>query len=329
MIRKALRRANRSYVFTLVLALLFAAGYVGSTYAYFDGTVSDTATYAGGTIGLPILIGTPAPQGYGASFGWTPATIGLNGQAIYSFDNGGTSSCTGLTYTAVVTGIATNVATTTVSGPSSQNGHYVCYEIRSTHGGPAGTSGTTTQAFTYTTANATTTVTTPVTTVLTMTGLGWYQVTDFAGVRVGLIPTSVATANGGTSGSLDNGDTVTIVYNQVVTVGSSPVTVMGCANATAGQGKILLGASSCAGSPSIGQITGLTMTGSTRTYTSSAVTPSSSTVVLTVGGGASGANGRTPVTGSGTFTGSGSNIASSVGSATVCNCTTITPTGGY
>src|SRR4051794_27346846 len=62
MIRKALRRADRKFAFFVVSALLFVAGFVGSTYAYFDGEVDQTATYAGGYVQAP---STPAATASG------------------------------------------------------------------------------------------------------------------------------------------------------------------------------------------------------------------------------------------------------------------------
>ena len=294
MIRKALRRANRSYVFITILALLFAAGYVGSTFAYFDGTTVDTATYAGGTLVAGTLV-TALPAGYGAALQWNAAatTSGLNAEAIYGFDNNGTSSCAAVTYTSLTTNVTSTLGTTTQAGPAAQNGHYYCYEIRSTHN-------------------------------------NWFVVTDFAGIQVGFIPVSVTLANGNTTGTLQNSDKVTVVYNQNVALAAASVTVMAC-GAASGTAKVLLGASSCGGSPSIGAITGLTITStSTKTYTSSAVSGGGTkTVVITLGGGGSGSNSNVPESGVGKFNAAGAGVTSSVAGATAYQATTITPGGGW
>ncbi|HEV2590818.1 MAG TPA: hypothetical protein VGU02_02895 [Gaiellaceae bacterium] len=294
MIRKALRRANRSYVFISILVLLFGAGYVGSTFAYFDGTTVDTATYAGGTLAAPVLV-TALPAGYGATLSWTPAatTSGLTAEAIYGFDNGSTSSCGTPTYTSLVTGVTSTLASTTQTGPTSQNGHYYCYEIRSTHN-------------------------------------NWYAAADFAGIQVGFIPISVTKANGNNTNTIQNTDKVTVVYNQNVALASASITVMAC-GAASGAAKVLLGASSCGGSPSIGAITGLTITStSTKTYTSSAVSGGGTkTVVVTLAGGGNGNQSNLPVSGTGSFVPSGLEVTSSVAGATVYTGTTITPGGGW
>jgi hypothetical protein len=322
MIRKALRRAN-AFTFFILLGLLFTAGYIGSTYAYFDGEVDQTATFAGGYLIAPSALGTPVALGYGAALGWTPATgatpvftlptttlstVLANAQALYGLDRGSNSSAcpaftdTTATYTVLTTNVTSTLATTTNGGSSSYDGHYYCYEIQSTHG-------------------------------------SWFQGAVFAGVQVGLFPTSV-TLGGTVNSIMANADKITIVYNQTVTVVSGSIAVAACPSVTGtttlsgpprtntlyGGGTAVIGGS-CGGSGSVGVIQSLTLTSATKTFASSSIAGSGTkTITITLGGGS---NVTVTSGSSGSFVPGGTNIQSSVGSATVCNCTTVSDSGGF
>lgn len=317
MIRKALRRRASAFAFYILLGLLFTAGFIGSTYAYFDGEVDQTATYAGGYLVAPSGLAAPVALGYGAGLGWTPATapstitfngavvttVLANAQALYGLDRGSTSGAcpaftdTTATYTVLTTNVTSVLATTTDAGNSAYNGHYYCYQVQATHG-------------------------------------SWYQGSIFAGVQLGLFPTAVTLANA--NNVIANNDKITIVYNQAVTY-STPVAVAACPVVTGtttsaghtttqyGAGTAVVGGS-CGSSGSIGVIRALTITAATKTFTNSAIAGSGTkTITITLSGGAN----VNAAASSEEFVPAGSNVKSSVGSATVCNCTTVSASGGF
>ena len=150
MIPKALRRAGRSSVFFVVSALLFVAGFAGSTYAYFDGSVTQTATYAGGTVARATNPAVTA-SGYDGIVTWSPptpitttyttptttysatTTPGVQGQRIVMADNGTTTNCTSVTYsTTVASGLPKTQSTYTDTNRTSAsgNGDQFCYAIQ-------------------------------------------------------------------------------------------------------------------------------------------------------------------------------------------------------
>jgi len=332
MIRKALRRRASSFAFYILLGLLFTAGFIGSTYAYFDGEVDQTATYAGGYLVAPSGLAAPAALGYGAGLGWTPATAasvvtipftttsGYTGpivlvtttlataQALYGLDRGSNSAAcpaftdTTATYTVLTTNVTSTLATTTDAGSSAYNGHYYCYQVQATHG-------------------------------------SWYQGAIFAGVQVGFFPISVTLSNA--NNVIANADKIVVVYNQNVTVAQSPITVAACPVVTGttvaaghtttqyGAGTAVVGGT-CGNTGSVGVIQNLTITSATKTFTNSAVVPTgttvSKTVTITLNGGA---NVNVAAGSSGSFVPSGTGVKSRVGAATVCNCTTVSDSGGF
>ena len=290
----ALRRAAASHLVVVIAILVVGAGIAGGALVGFSAEDQNaSSTFAGGWIGAATSLQTPTVAGYGATLSWTPATHGLDDQALYGTDQGTTSNCTGATYATPFNaslGVAT--ATTTDDRGSSANGHWVCYQLRSVR-----------------------------------TGTNWTNTANFSVVRVGLVGSTIASTNGSgsTSGSIDNGDKITFTFNQPVTYGGS-ATVGVCVFR---DGTLLVGdnCASSADTPSIAKVTGLTI-GANKTYPSSGVAASGSALVVTVGGGGNGASGRTTVSGSAsaiTFTATAASaLQSTTGGATVCTSPTCT-----
>lgn len=288
MSRTALRRVVR--VSVLLIALSLGLGYfrVGGTFALWQGEATNTGSaFAAGWIGPPTGLGTPTPSGYGASLSWTPGTHGpVTGQEVYGVDGGTGSSASCGTYTLLTTLASASTTAYTDAGTSAANGHWWCYEIVST------------------------------------SATAWTASAAFTPIRVGLIPSTVALANGtGTSGTIDAGDTITVTFNQ--TVG----TVSGSTNVCtfSGSGVILIGDTGCGAatdSYTIGKLSGLTLGGTADV----AATVSSTGAQITVS-----VTGTGPTaSGTGTLTASTS-ITSSTGSAAACtasNCQ-IAATGGF
>jgi len=290
----ALRRAVGLSALLIVLSLALGYVHVGGTFAIWDGeTTNAGSAFAAGWVGPATSIGTPAPSGYGASLTWTPGTDGpVTGQELDSVDGGTGASASCGTYGLAATMSSATTSSYTASGTSAANGHWWCYRLVST------------------------------------SATAWTASATFAPVRVGLIPTAVAFANGATatSGTIDAGDTITIAFNQnVTTVSGSNVCVFSGAS---GAGAILIGDTTCSSAATdaytIGRLTGLTIGGSgsqSLTATISAAGTQVSVAVTQTG---------PTVSGTSTFTAS-TGITSSTGSAAACtaaNCL-VTATGGF
>ena len=298
---RALRRAVTSPTIFILAALLFLVGTVGGTYANFTGeTQHQTSTFAGGWLDAPTGLGTPTINGNGAILSWSRGSHGVTGQDLYYTDRGTTANCTGAAYSSLATaGFSNLLQSTTDDRGQGASGHYICYQIRSTHG-------------------------------------SWYTGANFSIIQVGLVPTGIAVTEGsGNAGQIGSGDYITLGFNQSVTYGgSSTITV--CAYAAPDNVVTIgdtTGCTNASSTPAIGKITGLSIPNTTRSYTTSAAAASGSTVRIDISGTAHGANDRTAVTGTGTFTytGSGTIVQSSNGGAGVCtaaNCTW-TYSGGF
>lgn len=287
------RGAAATYAVAGLAVLVLGAGVAAGALVGFSAeTQTQTSTFPGGWVAAPSAVQTPSPSGYGAVLSWTPGTHGVTGQSLYSAGTQTTSSCAAAQYTTPIsTTLATTVTTATDTTPSSSaNGLYGCYQLQSTHG-------------------------------------SWSRGTSFPVVRLGLVPLGIAAANCTSSchaNTTENGDTITLSFNQAVTYTGSSISVCTFTN-----GTMLLG-DSCAAStdtPSLGRITGLTIAAN-KSYPTSTVAPSGSTIVVTLGGSPNKTSSRTSVTGTGTFTytGSATLVQSSNGTppASVCtasNCT--------
>ncbi len=135
---------------------------------------------------------------------------------------------------------------------------------------------------------------------------------DFPPIQL-LVPISVTLADGGGHlGGIENGDTITITYNQDVKTTGTTIAIRSCKN-----GTIVIG-SGCGGTPSVGEITGIT-TASNSAFTGSTWVITGPTIVFTLAGG----SGHTAVSGGGPFIGSGNKIKAAADNKLVCggaNC---------
>jgi hypothetical protein len=186
----------------------------------------------------------------------------VTGQTIAGTDNGSSSNCSGAAYTdfSFTLGAAANTTTDANRGVS-RNGDWVCYEIVST------------------------------------SATVWTQALTLAALQVGLAANSLSISNGGTSGTIDGGDTITVTFNQSVNLSNSSsvkICVFGSPDNT-----ILIGdqrgGASCGSVTSdgynIGKLTTSTTLASAR-FTGSNLTVSGNTITITLGsGGSSSASG--------------------------------------
>jgi hypothetical protein len=324
--KPALRRARKTTLLFVTAALLFLAGLAGTTLGYFDGETDNVATWSGGFVFPPTNATTlGGPVGAGQTITWTtPTTTGVQNYVL-RVTNMGTSAvaCPAqnvvtttvtmptttqagtvtwpVTYPETVATLAAPAGSGVATIPSTDNGQFVCYQVAADW--------------------------TPAT---------WYSKNANANataVRAGLWPTAVAKANHATTGSLAATDTITITYNQNVSVTTSPVSV--CAvPGTSGSGVVIVGdTSGCASASdaySIGKITGLTIGGVSRiNYSNSTVTAGTTAVTVTLAGSASTAT----ASGTGTWVSGTGNVKSAnspvIGTCTASNCNTIAPSGGF
>lgn len=306
---KARKRAAVVALLALIAGGVLAFGQVTGTFAIFNAETDNANSAVNGswipkpTSGSSSLNGSPYLTEHLAwTSGSTTAMPGgaanpVTGQSLYYADGGtgGSASCGSYSSFSSLTAGAT---TADVQGTNLT--HWWCFEAFSTS-----TSATTSGSWTS-------------------------DVVTFTPRQI-LVPTSFTTAPvaaGNHAGSLEQGDSITITYNQAVSYSGGNVTV--CAFIS---GVILIGDASCAAdtdTPTIGKITGLSIPNAARTYTGSTVTPSSNTLKIVVGAGNS--NGRTAVTGSGPFTGAGTTVTGAA-SQPQCSsnptCSTASVTVGF
>jgi hypothetical protein len=281
---RPLRRAATAYVIAIGTVALLSGGLIGSTFALFTAeTTNNASTFAGGWIDPPTLL-TPTPSGYTMGLTWVPGTHGpVTGQQLYGVDNANTSSCTGVTYTAIGSAMTAALAayTDTSRGTAANNGDWFCYQLTST------------SATSWTASGVQ-----PVQLGLVATSIGW---TDASAPL--------------TPGTLTNGDKLTITFNQKTNLAASG-TISVCARTTGG---IRIGATAgCSNTigVNIGVISG-GVVGANKNFTSSGfVTTAAAPFTLTITfGGSGGGTPGTSFSGTSTFTGpasSGTSVKSSL-----------------
>ncbi len=250
---RALRRACALCIVLISVSLLLSGIPVLGTFAFLDGqTVNAGSVFAGGWIG-PATGATATASGYDTSLAWTAGTHGpVTGQKLYGVDNTTTANCTGVTYSLLATlASASTAAYTDSNRGSTANGDWYCYELLST------------------------------------SASSWTAATALPAVQLGLAATAISLTNG--NGTIANGDTIVITFNQKTTVTAGTVKVCGWAG-TGTAGSIVIGdsaAGNCAASGdaySVGRITNIAV-GTSRTYPTSTAAVSASapwTVTITL-----------------------------------------------
>lgn len=301
MSRKARMRAAAASAVALAIGLAFATGAIHGAWANFQAETQNTGAQAsGGWINAPTSL-SATPSGYGASFTWNAGTTGvspfgaLSSQQLYYTNEGTTNSCVGATYASTAgSALGGGAGSTSDAESSAVNGDYFCYRLRSTK-------------------NTT-----------------WWVDTTFSPnpIQVGLVPLSVSYDGGG---SITNGTTITITFNQTITfsTGNTDVCVF--------SGTVILGdASGCAGSGDtaiFGVLSGGTASKTPKCTSSSFGGSGTTTLTVTVGGCPTNGppGGRAPATMSGTATyvPAGSTLTSSSGGAQQCTISTCNPSLAY
>ncbi len=135
---------------------------------------------------------------------------------------------------------------------------------------------------------------------------------DFPPIQL-LVPISVTIANGGTAGKIDNGDTITITYNQNIKASGTTIAAHACKT----QSIVIIGAG-CTGTGSVGEIDGFSIPANAN-FTASPFSISGATFTLTLAN----ASATPTISGGGPFIGSGNKVKAVAGNTLVCggsNC---------
>jgi hypothetical protein len=297
--RRARKWAAAAALLALVAGGALAFGQLSGTFAIFTAdTENPNSAFTAGWIPPP---STPSSSNNGSPYAtehlaWTSgnSTVmpsGSNpvtGQALLYADGGasttGSAGCPSAgsgSYSAFSTPAA-NATTADVTGNNVSQ--WWCFEVQSTSGGP------------------------------------WTSdFVTFPGRRI-FAATSVALNNkaGQTLGTMENGDTIVITYNQNLSF-SGGITVISCT-----AGNILIGASACGTTPTIGTITGVGVAHS-RPFNGPSTTAGNGTTTLTIT--LAGSAATTTITGTGTFT-PGTGVTSS-GAQNICTTCTVSASGDF
>jgi hypothetical protein len=286
---RALRFATIAGAFLgALLAAFFGASLAMAAFNHAVG--AGPQTLASATLGAPSAL-TATPSGDNVALSWSVGTLGT-GYSLLGVANGSSSNCSSASFAALTTvnGLATVLYNDSRFTPQ---GTWYCYELKTSAGTNWTSSG----------SNPT------------------------AAVQLGLVATSVVAANGGTSGKLDQGDTLTITFNQPVTPGSGPSgTNTVCI--TGNNDTIMVGSTATSGSCAtsetlnLGNLTGGTSSSNSRFNATYVWSNGNKTLKVTVGSLSNGS--VSTLTGSWTFTPTTTATAllSSTGSAHICDINT-------
>jgi hypothetical protein len=259
-----------------------AYGQLSGTFAIFTAeTENQGAVFQGGWVSAATGLSAPQASGNGEYFTWTVGSNGVTAQEVYFADQGTTSNCTGASYTHATTGAAG--ANALSSGATSVDG-----------------------------ANAGTSDDVPAANVgdyicyqiRSTHGVWWTPANIGSAVQVGLVPLSIAFSAPG-SGSMVTNNTFTIVFNHNFTYSSGTINVV----ATLGNPGTL-------SFPGIGSVSGGNITKGGSCNASTVSGTGTTTMTIKLSGCPTGGNKIAVVAGgTGTYTASGTNVASTIGPA--------------
>jgi hypothetical protein len=231
---------------------------------------------------------TGAASGHSVVLNWT-AGAGATGYSVNGVANGTSSTCPATGYT----NISNPTATTLTDSRSTPQGIYECYQVVSTHGSWSSQSGNPT-----------------------------------VGVQLGVVVRSVTVANNGTASRVDQGDVITVTFNQPITTSTGPASTNTICTNTGGQvvlGSTGTGTSCSTSQANLGVLSGFTVSQASRFNATWTWSAGNSVLTVTVGSLSAG-NANTQVTGTGTLT--PNTVATSLLSATGSFHTCSSNTGG-
>lgn len=180
MTRKPLVAASGFAALCVAASLtLLGGGRFGGTFAAFNAQTKNAGSaFAGGWVVAPTP-GSLAVSGADVNLTWAVGSQGVASQQVYYADNGTSTDCSSVTWSALGSALQAAATGTTDAGRgSSANGHYICYRVDSVNN-------------------------------------SWTRTSTYASpVRVGFYATSVTLANSGSANRFDSGDSITVVFNQ-------------------------------------------------------------------------------------------------------------------
>jgi hypothetical protein len=314
----ARQRGRRRALWALALAVLTAISAAGIAYAAFASTTSNGSNAVTATTLTPPTGLTGTPAGRNVSLAWSAATPATGYDIQGAAPASGSSSCGGLTFTAVSGANPTTTTTsytdtnraapsgTTPTPPAIAHGRWYCYRA------------------------------------LTRYNV-WASPTTSAAVavRVGVVATGITITNAantagcgssGVSGALDCGDQVVITFNQAINTATGPAasnTVCGQSNGT----TLLLASTTTSGGcntgteqVNVGRLTTPQLTNSGRYAASYAWSAGNTVLTITLGSRVAGNRNVEPDPGTTTLTPSTdtADLQSSSGAVHACH----TNTGG-
>jgi hypothetical protein len=273
----------------LVLGLIAGAtlGSAGVAQATFKSAPTASESFSTRSLIAPTGL-TAAPSGHNVVLGWT-AGSGGSGYAVSGVANGTSSSCTSATFSALST---TATTAYTDSGRSTPQGTYYCYKVATTYG-----------TWSSQASNPT------------------------AAAQLGVVASSVAITNGGTSGRIDSGDRIVVTFNQPITTTTGPPAGDNICTSTTGSialGSTGTGTTCTLTGLDLGTLSGLTVGVNSRFAATWAWSAGNTVLTITVGARSAGSN--TSVTGTATLnpTTTAGKLLSATGSFQTCS----TNTGG-
>jgi hypothetical protein len=191
---------------------------------------------------------TGAAAGHNVNLSWTAGANG-SGYAIAAAANGTSSNCAAASFAALTTTAGTSI---TDAGRFTPQGTFECYRVTTTYGTWSSQTGNPTVA-----------------------------------VRLGVVAQSVAVANGGIAGLFDQGDTITITFNQAITTASGPVASNNVCTNT--EGTVMLGVTgsgttcSTGSATTIGTLTSVTINRAARYNATYAWSAGNTVLAVTIG----------------------------------------------
>ena len=173
----------RPWAVALAVACAVVVAGSATAFAAFSRTAAAAQTVSSRTLG-PASGLTGAASGHDVNLSWTAGTNG-SGYAIAAAANGTSTNCTAASYSALTTTAGTSVMDT---GRFTPQGTVECYRVTTTYGTWSSQTGNPTLA-----------------------------------VRLGVVAVSADIQDGNRAGRLDQGDTITITFNQPIAPASGPV----------------------------------------------------------------------------------------------------------
>ncbi len=233
--------------------------------AAFSKTAAAAQTISSRNLGAPSGL-TGAASGHNVNLSWTAGTNG-SGYAVAAVANGTSSNCSAVTFSALTTTAGTSVTDT---GRFSPQGTFECYRVTTTYGTWSSQTGNPTVA-----------------------------------VRLGVVAVSADIQDGNSAGRLDQGDTITITFNQPIAPASGPAASNSVC--TKKNGAVMVGVTgtgtSCPATlaTTVGTLTGLSINRAARYDASFAWSAGNTVLTVTIDGRSAGAQDPN-VSGTGVYT---------------------------